>query len=570
MMHSDSEKSFTKNLLIGAGGALFAGSLAATLWAYITVLSGWQIGYLAIGTGFCVAIGARLTGQGTGWGFQVMSAAIAVLACFIGNLLAQIGFYAEEQSVHWLNAMAQFTPAELFGYTLTEMGPIDLLFYALAAGAGFKYSMPAEGDSELPAVLEKLPPLPLSLTGYTLLLGFLAALYIGYRVPVSYYHENGERSSTGFYKKGHRTGEWKYFNTSGQLVQTGVQEQSVSVGQWVWLREDSSVEKNMQYAYGIEHGLASFFYPSGQLQDSGSYYYGRMHGRWVGYYENGTKRAEGKYHLGNREGLWVFYYANGQLEAKAQYVDGDFEGAFESYYENGSAALRLKFVDNKPKILAAFDSNGTVLVENGAGYYRDVQPDWLEMGEGQVAESETVGKWSLKYPSGWRATGNYEADLFLVDQLTRGNEFLVKAGKGTFKTFDEDGTLVEEGGIAAGRRHGTWRSFYSDGKTELIRKYKNGKLEGIYAQLSVTGDTTYRSFFVNGKAEGEVIWTYENGITETIANYANDQKNGLQLFYDDWGNLIKEETHSNDKLVEIRLPYAPRSKAKADIPPKAL
>ena len=565
-----SEKSTLQSFLFGAGGGLLAGGLGAFVWAYLTVISGWQIGYLAIGIGFCVAFGARITGQGGSMAFQTMSAAIALLACFVGNLLVEVGFYAHDQGINWLVSLAQFTPYELFNYHIDGLEPIDLLFYALAAGAGYKYSLQDAEGGDLPAFLTNIPAVPLAIAGYTIAFGFLAALFIGYQMPVTFYHENGERASAGFYKKGLRVADWQFFNEQGKMIQTGSFGQGVAAGSWTWLDDSSRVLKTLEHANGLEHGLAQFYFTNGQLEDSGQYYHGRMHGRWMGFYENGTQRVVGSYVYGNRSGNWIFYHPNGQVEARVNYKSDALEGLFESFYANGKPAMRLVFEKEETKIIDVFDSTGQVLVQNGQGTYRDVQTDWLDIGTGRVTDSVSVGTWRYAWPLGWQSETVFEGEQHRLVRLWRGNETLVEGGNGTFKSYHPDSSLRQEGAIVNGQRQGIWKKYYADGKMEGLANYKNGLFHGLVAGFAATGDTTYRAYFINDVAEGEAFWAFDNGMLEHEVLYENGLKSGDQHFYDDWGNWIKTETYAADVLQKIYLPFAPYRERNPKLPEKTL
>lgn len=569
-MAATSPKTTLQQLVIGAGGGFLAGSVTAFVWAYLTVLTGWQIGYLAIGIGFCVAFGARITGQGGSMAFQIMSACLAMLACLVGNLLVEVGFYAQDQGFDWLVSLAQYTPYELLDYTLSDTQPIDLLFYALAAGAGYKYSLADEDGGSMPAFLSKIPAMPLAIAGYTLAFTFLAALVVGYTAPVTFYHESGERASDGFYKKGKRIDKWQYFNEKGKLVQTGYFKEGVAVGSWTWLDDSSRVSKIMEHAYGMEHGLSQFYHTNGQIADSGHYYLGRMHGPWKGFYEDGTKRVSGNYNYGDRTGKWVFYHPNGQVEAHAHYLDDELAGFFESYHANGKAAMRLVFEEDKTKIIDVFDSTGLVLVQNGRGAYRDVQTDWLEIGMGNVIDSVSVGSWREEWPLGWLSETVFEGDEKRLVRLWRGDEVLVEGGSGTFKWYHADSSLRQEGAIVAGKRQGAWKKYSEDGKVEAISHYKKGLFHGLTAGFSASGDTTYRIHFVEDVAEGHAFWAYDNGVIEYEVLYENGRKSGDERFYDDWGNLIKTETYQANVLQKIYLPFAPYGERNPKLPEKTL
>ncbi|MGB3179768.1 MAG: hypothetical protein WBB45_00145 [Cyclobacteriaceae bacterium] len=81
------------------GGAIIGGALGALigaiLWAVITVVTEYQIGYMAIGVGFVTGLLVRNMGKGLDQVFGIIGAAFALLGCFIGNYLSIAGIGAK-------------------------------------------------------------------------------------------------------------------------------------------------------------------------------------------------------------------------------------------------------------------------------------------------------------------------------------------------------------------------------------------------------------------------------------------------------------------------------------------
>lgn len=67
--------------------AIIGAIVGASLWAGITYLTGYQIGWMAIGVGSMVGMGARVAG-GEGKPMALLCAGLALAAMFIGNVMA--------------------------------------------------------------------------------------------------------------------------------------------------------------------------------------------------------------------------------------------------------------------------------------------------------------------------------------------------------------------------------------------------------------------------------------------------------------------------------------------------
>ena len=135
--------------------AIFAGAVAAVvcavIWSIITVVTEYQIGWMAIGVGFVVGISMQMAGKGKTPIYGVFGAAFSLLACVIGNLFAICFFTANAPEF----AEEGYTTMELFlGClmnplialdVLTEtFTPMDFLFYGLALYLGYKTSFSRE------------------------------------------------------------------------------------------------------------------------------------------------------------------------------------------------------------------------------------------------------------------------------------------------------------------------------------------------------------------------------------------------------------------------------------------
>ncbi len=129
-----------QNLPLGVVVSLVAALVGAALWTTVTVLTEYQIGYMAIGVGFLVGFANRYLGKGIDPIYGYIGGGFALLGCLIGNLLTICFFAAKEASVPFSNVLTSLTPSAIIELLKISFQPMDLLFYGLAIYAGYRYS----------------------------------------------------------------------------------------------------------------------------------------------------------------------------------------------------------------------------------------------------------------------------------------------------------------------------------------------------------------------------------------------------------------------------------------------
>lgn len=132
-----------QNLPLGVLGGLVGGLLGAVLWAAISYFTNYQIGWIAVAVGFLVGFGVSRLGHGVDLKFAIAGAAIAFISVVVGNFLVAIGLLAKYWDVSYFEALQVFNYAMTLQLLIETFSPIDILFYALAIVAGFRFSRPA-------------------------------------------------------------------------------------------------------------------------------------------------------------------------------------------------------------------------------------------------------------------------------------------------------------------------------------------------------------------------------------------------------------------------------------------
>jgi hypothetical protein len=139
------------NLPLALIAGLVAAAVGAGLWAVITVASGWQIGWMAVGVGFLVGIASRKLGNGSTVVFGIIGAVLSLAGCLAGNLLSVVGFITKEYGTPFLANLSQLTPPVAVNLLVETGSPMDLLFYGIAVYEGFKLSIVPAPEPQMPA-----------------------------------------------------------------------------------------------------------------------------------------------------------------------------------------------------------------------------------------------------------------------------------------------------------------------------------------------------------------------------------------------------------------------------------
>lgn len=130
------EQKFPSALLL----ACIAGLIGSILWAFISILTGYQIGYMAIGIGALVGFTIRYFGKGFEIQYALLGAIISLLSCMAGNLLSVVGFAAKEYHLGYLQIIGNLNFAVVSSVMTETFTFIDLIFYGIAIYEGYKFA----------------------------------------------------------------------------------------------------------------------------------------------------------------------------------------------------------------------------------------------------------------------------------------------------------------------------------------------------------------------------------------------------------------------------------------------
>jgi hypothetical protein len=129
-----------QNLVAGALVGAAAALVGAAIWAVITALTEYQIGWMAVGVGFLVAYAVRVAGKGIDKIFGVVGALLSLVGCIVGNLLTTIYFIAKTEDISFLDVLAALDLSLIVEIMTATFHPMDIFFYAFAIYIGYRYA----------------------------------------------------------------------------------------------------------------------------------------------------------------------------------------------------------------------------------------------------------------------------------------------------------------------------------------------------------------------------------------------------------------------------------------------
>ncbi|NDV82381.1 hypothetical protein [Bacteroides sp. 51] len=129
-----------ENLPMGILAGLLACLVGAAVWALVSVSTGYQIGYMAIGMGFIVGYAVRIAGKGVSQIFGIAGAALALLGCVLGDYFSIIGFIASDEGLGYMETLSLMPVGEMIDILIENLMSMTILFYGIALFEGYKLS----------------------------------------------------------------------------------------------------------------------------------------------------------------------------------------------------------------------------------------------------------------------------------------------------------------------------------------------------------------------------------------------------------------------------------------------
>ena len=137
------EQNLPKGLLLG----ILACIVGAVAWCLISVSTGFQIGYMAIGVGFLVGYAVR-QGKGVTPIFGIIGAALALVSCVMGDFFSIIGLIGKEYELSYWEMLTGLEVKEIVSMLTDNLASMTVVFYGIALYEGYKLSFREQKQPE--------------------------------------------------------------------------------------------------------------------------------------------------------------------------------------------------------------------------------------------------------------------------------------------------------------------------------------------------------------------------------------------------------------------------------------
>ncbi|MEK7775587.1 MAG: hypothetical protein AAB305_06860 [Candidatus Zixiibacteriota bacterium] len=165
-LHPSPANEASENFGVGLFFGFAAAVIGASLWALITAITEYQIGWMAIGVGFATGWAVRLGAKVDPHRFRIFrsieegnnevnssslrygiaGACLALVGCMLGNLMTSCYFIAQQYDTTFFRVFFSLNSSVIGEIFIGTFQPMDVLFYGLAIYAGYKYSQEPKGE----------------------------------------------------------------------------------------------------------------------------------------------------------------------------------------------------------------------------------------------------------------------------------------------------------------------------------------------------------------------------------------------------------------------------------------
>ncbi|MBN2778864.1 MAG: hypothetical protein JXR36_14595 [Bacteroidales bacterium] len=249
------------------------------------------------------------------------------------------------------------------------------------------------------------------------------------------------------------------------------------------------------------------------------------------YNDDGSIYSIGEIRSGNKVGIWYSDFREGEFYSKTTYLM--FNRYIYEFYDN-NAHLQEIYKSKKLCVLVNVDNNqkylkrkilGIEKSDSAKGVYGKAYtyyPDGTISSKVKLRDGYWDGRLKVYYPNG--SLGNII-------------HFNKNINHGGFKAFYDNGQLMVKGKYKNDARIGKWYEYYSNGQIKATGKYCTD-----IKPIVVTMENQMQLLNKYPYLENEVKYI---GIVL-------DFKSGTWLYYNEQGNIIKEEYYSQGNLIETK------------------
>lgn len=224
-------------------------------------------------------------------------------------------------------------------------------------------------------------------------------------------------------------------------------------------------------------------------------------------------------------------------------------------------------------------------VGDGRFLYRDLKTEKPLNGDHRIIDGYHSAYIQAEFKDGFY-NGKYEE--YEYNKLKCNGAYKEGRKHGTFKTYNSEGNVKEEKPYKEGKLDGSHKTYYTNGKIEFEKNYRDGKQNGkdLYYESDGTlrRDHNYKdgkqigkqftflkgtyelheTEYYNelGQKDGDYSSIFVFGLPHVLGHYKNGQKDGRWTTIAESGDTLVVETFANGKEEGLHISYDQKTGAR--------
>ena len=371
------------------------------------------------------------------------------------------------------------------------------------------------------------------------------------------------------FKDGIPNGSWKHYKYN-VLVEEYTYKDGILDGDYIEYYADGSKKSVRHFDNGKPEGKFIQYTFDGKIESEINFKNGLQDGPEIRYNSDGSVRSSVTYSGGKESGTkkQLISSNTGDYELTAHYnKDGKLDGDYSEIFTNGNVKVTGHYVNGKKDGTWELGKKDGSKIRTEVYASDDKIKETIYFTDGTV---QTVRELKNGKKNGWERTYNFDGG-------TLKSEIFYRNGEISSNTGSEDGTAAgNKSGLAKqtkqitsnygiyiqtfyqnnGKYEGEYTEQWAEGDKGMKTKgqYENGKKNGLWVYYDEYGNKEKEENFANDKLDGKQTY-YEDGKISKVYTYANDVKNGEYELYYVQGKLREKGTYVNDRIEGLRTTY---------------
>jgi len=268
------------------------------------------------------------------------------------------------------------------------------------------------------------------------------------------------------------------------------------------------------------------------------------------------KTGKGKY---IKEGVSTLWYSNGNRESEFNYQNGQKEGSGKTWFKNGQIQFEGIYQEGYLIQESRWNPEGEKLINKEYTLISNYYAAQDEQGSPPLKEKYTVLK---RNDNSLIKHGTFRS-WFKNGKIKTIMEFREGEKEGISKEWWPNMNIKSQGHYLQGAKEGPWSYTYPTGKIQTQILYRHNLKDGPFNEWYPSGQKKESSEFTENVLEGKYLSWYPNGNPKEQSQYEKGVATGKALSWYEKGTLHLEKNFQQGFLQDSVIEWYPDGKVKS-------